>query len=144
VNGSVPLNRRFSCGREGRYPSGRVSTDKVEPCTPTIAPWVPMQLGTLEQILGYELPLKRSKARLRLTEHPNGLRTSCRCPGQRKDVVSRVCFTSARPVRFRSWMRLFKLCHPGRSRGRLPATSHLLGTYQRTNWIPGPGESPPR
>lgn len=32
--------------------------------------------------------------------------TSEGCSGQHKNVVSRVCFISARPIHFQSWMRL--------------------------------------
>ena len=37
--------------------------------------------------------LKLNQSRLPLTEHPNALPASRRCPGQLKDAVWRVCFT---------------------------------------------------
>ena len=66
---------------------------------------------------------KEAKLAYNQTEHPNALPASWHCPacvagatsarlrpGQLKDVVSRVCFTSARPVRLRSGMRPTQLC----------------------------------
>ena len=51
-----------------------------------------------------------SKVDLHQTEHPNALPASWHCPGQHKGAVLRVSFTSTRPVRFRSGMRLSQLC----------------------------------
>ena len=51
-----------------------------------------------------------SKVHLHQTEHPNALPASWHCPGQHKGAVWRVYFNPARPVRFRSGMRLFRLC----------------------------------
>ena len=53
---------------------------------------------------------KEAKLAYNQTEHPNALPASWHCSGQRKGVVSRVCFTSARPVHFRSGMRPCQLC----------------------------------
>lgn len=57
------------------------------------------------------------------TEHPNSLPASYCFPGQHKGVVSRVCFTSARPARFRSGMRPSQLC-----RARLSQHCSALST----------------
>ena len=48
---------------------------------------------------------------IRQTKHPNALPASWHCSGQHRSVVSRVYCASARPVRFRSGMRLPQLCH---------------------------------
>jgi len=50
--------------------------------------------------------LSTKQRSLTQTQHPNALPASWHCPGQHKGVVSRVCFTSARPDRLRSWTRL--------------------------------------
>lgn len=57
------------------------------------------------------------------TEHPNSLPASYCFPGQHKGVVSRVCFTSARPARFWSGMRPSQLC-----RARLSQHCSALST----------------
>ena len=74
---------------------------------------------------------QRRKARLPHTEHPNSLPTSYCCPGQHKGVVSRVCFTSAGPIRLRSWMRLSQLCRPGLCRKRITRSTAFVSFINR-------------
>ena len=82
-------------------------TYKVELDTPTNAPGMPREFdGALGQLLGYERFSKRSQDHLRQAKHPSTMPASECCPGQRKNVVWRVYFISARSVRFQSGMRL--------------------------------------
>ncbi len=82
-----------------------------EPHTPTIAPSVPRICWTLEQLLGYERFLSEAKLtysnstpkRLACLPATAGLSRSTQGRGGR-------FLHPARPVRFRSWMRLSQLC----------------------------------
>ncbi len=74
----------------------------------------PMHLSCHEISTGAASRLRtlciQRKAYLHRTKHPNALPASWHCSGQLKGVDLRVCFNSARPVRFRSGMRLRQLC----------------------------------
>ena len=89
---------------QGDLPPGTFG-DSSEPYTPTKARVMPTDLnvGTASRL---RTLLKSKQSSPTQTQHPNSLPASCCCPGQLRSVVLRVCFTSARPVRPRSWMRL--------------------------------------
>jgi hypothetical protein len=80
---------------------------------------------------------QRRKDCLHQTKYPSALPASERCPGQHKGKVSRVYFTSARPVRFRSGMRLVQLC-PASFASR-PKQSSISGIKSRGDQIAGAG-----
>ena len=84
---------------------------KIELDTPTIAREMPMNFRRWNSFSATNASQARESLPTQ-TQHPNSLPASYCCPGQRKGAVLRVCFTSARPVRFRSGMRPFQLCRP--------------------------------
>ena len=101
--------------RQSRLAAGRfhsvaekVSVLTSEPHTPTKARVMPTFLRRNSFSVTNASRSKQSSPTQ--TKQPNALSASWRCPGQHKSVVSRVCFTSARPIRFRSWLRLLRLC----------------------------------
>src|SRR2546421_4193589 len=87
--------------------------------TPTKAPRSAIKIAAGAASRLRTLSPLESKAHLLLTEHPNALPASWRCPGQHKGAVLGVCFTSARLVRFRLWMRLFQQCRLTDTRNRV-------------------------